>query len=249
MEPSQPSDAAVVVEIRDQRMFIFLNRPASLNAQNQELRVQLAAALRQLDTDDSIRVGLIVGVGGRAFSAGADLKEVAATERGRPVAETQRHDWIHFEAARYCSKPLLALIDGHCVGGGLELANYCDIRLATTKSTFGQPEPRTVGGAGGPALHQLPRRMPMGEALLISLTSRPMPAERAYQIGLIQRLCQDREALFAEADVIVEQMLECNPLQLKIAKRVIRWGADMTEEQAEKLHLLADEMRWDVGRA
>lgn len=247
MEPAPDDDRPVVVETVNQRMFIYLNRPAALNAQNQPMRDGIVAALDRLDREDDLRVGIFVGIGGRAFSAGADLNEVrSGGPRPRPRPEQQRTEWSHFEAARWAAKPLIAAIDGHCVGGGLELANYCDIRLATEASSFGQPEPRTVRNSGGPGLHQVTRAMPLGEAMLMLLTSRPMPARRAYEIGLIQRLCADRGALMAEVDVIVGQMLECDPIAQKVSKRVGRWGADMSAEQAEKLHLLADEIRWDV---
>jgi enoyl-CoA hydratase/carnithine racemase len=194
-------------------------------------------------------VGIIYGKGGRAFSAGADLKEPppAAEARRHPVPEHQRGQWIHFEAVRWASKPIIAAIDGHCLGGGLELANYCDIRLATEASRFGQPEPRTVGGTAGPALHQLVRTIPIGEALLMQLTSQPIDARRAYEIGLVQRLCPDAESLLAEADAIADRMIECNRTALRQIKRIVKWGSEMTSEQAEKLRLFADEVRWEAS--
>ena len=80
-----------------------------------------------------------------------------------------------------------------------------------------------MGGAGGPALHQLPRTLPIGEALLLQLTSQPMEASPAYELGLVQRLRADRDSLLAEADAIPEQMIECNPDALRTIKRVVRW--------------------------
>jgi enoyl-CoA hydratase/carnithine racemase len=239
-------ESAVIVEVRGRKLHMRLNRPRVLNAQNQPMRVELAAAVKRLDDDPDLLVGIISGVGGRAFSAGADLKEIAARgpREGRPLPEYQRPDWVHFEAVRWAAKPIIAAIDGHCVGGGLELANYCDIRIATEPSTFGQPEPRTVGGTGGPALHQIPRMIPLGEALLLQLTSQPMGARRAYELGLVQRLCPDADSMLAEAEAIADQMIECHPDALRTIKRVVRWGADATAEQAEKMHLLVDEVRW-----
>ncbi len=238
----------VVVEARDHKLYMTLNRPQALNAQNQALRQALTEAIQRLDDDPNLLVGIICGSGGRAFSAGADLKERQDTSSNHPVPEHQRRQWIHFEAVRWASKPLIAAIDGHCLGGGLELANYCDIRIATEASSFGQPEPRTIGGTGGPALHQLVRTIPIGEALLMHLTSQPIPARRAYEIGLIQRLCPDRKSLLAEADAIADRMIECNPAALRHIKRVVKWGSEMTSEQVEKLHLLIDEVQWH-GRA
>lgn len=239
------SEPAVLVEEQNQKLYVTLNRPEALNAQNEEMRDLLVEAIDRLEDDPDLLVAIIHGAGGRAFSAGADLKEVSAQaaerQRTRPLPEPHRHQWRHFEAFRWASKPLIAAIDGHCVGGGLELANYCDIRLATVGSRFGQPEPRTIGGTGGPALHQLPRTVPIGESLLMQLTSQPMDARRAYELGLVQRLAGDVESLLAQADEIADQMIECNPDALAKIKRVVRWGADMSAEQAEKLALMADE--------
>jgi enoyl-CoA hydratase/carnithine racemase len=222
-------------------MYIGLNRPEAMNAQNEEMRGLLVEAMERMEADGDVLVGIVYGVGGRAFSAGADMKELRPGPPGRMHPEGQRTGWRHFEAFRWASKPLIAAIDGYCLGGGLELANYCDIRIATENSTFGQPEPRTVGGPAGPGLHQLAKLIPVGEALLLQLTSQPMTAHRAHEIGLVQRLCADGVTLMAEADVIADQMIECNPASLRLIKRVIHWGAHMSPEDAEKLAMIATE--------
>jgi enoyl-CoA hydratase/carnithine racemase len=245
-DPAPP----LLVDAHDHKLYITLNRPEALNAQNQAMRDALVGAVQRLDDDADLLVGILYGAGGRAFSAGADLKELsAAAARSRPVPEQHRHQWVHFEAVRWASKPIIAAIDGYCLGGGLELANYCDVRVATERSRFGQPEPRTAGGRAGPALHQLVRTVPIGEALLMHLTSQPIDARRAYEIGLVQKLCPDTEALLAETDAIADQMIECNPFALRQIKRLVRWGADMTAEQVEKLGLLVDEVRWQENSA
>jgi enoyl-CoA hydratase/carnithine racemase len=230
---------AVLVETGGHKIYIGLNRPEAMNAQNDEMRTLLVDAVEQMEADPDALVGIVYGVGGRAFSAGADLKEIGSDPPGRLRPEGQRRVWRHFEAFRWASKPVIAAIDGHCLGGGLELANYCDIRIATERSTFGQPEPRTVGGPAGPGLHQLPKLIPLGEALLMQLTSRPMTAQRAYEIGLVQRLCTDAQSLMAEADAIADQMIECNASTLRLIKRAVKWGAHMSPEDAEKLAMIA----------
>jgi enoyl-CoA hydratase/carnithine racemase len=247
-----PAPPAVVTEVRDHKLYITLNRPDALNAQNQVLRDGIVEAVQRLENDPDLLVAILYGTGGRAFSAGADLKEPRPAGPARhPVPEHQRVQWIHFEAVRWASKPIIAAIDGYCLGGGLELANYCDIRVATESSRFGQPEPRTVGGTAGPALHQLVRTIPIGEALLMQLTSQPLDARRAYEIGLVQRLCPDRDSLLAEADAIADQMIECNPLALRQIKRLVRWGSEMTSEQVEKMGFFLAEAQWQerIGEA
>ncbi len=231
----------VVVETRNRKIYIGLNRPEVMNAQNDEMRGLLVDAVERMENDPEVLVGIVHGIGGRAFSSGADLKQIGPGSPGRLRPEGQRPVWRHFEALRWASKPVIAAIDGYCLGGGLELANYCDIRIATERSTFGQPEPRTVGGPAGPGLQQLPRLIPLGEALLMLLTSQPITARRAYEIGLIQRLCPDAVALMVEADAIADQMIECNPSALRVIKRVVRWGAHMAPEDAEKLAMIATE--------
>lgn len=244
--PVSDAAAAVLVEARDRKLYITLNRPEVLNAQNEAVRDGVVSAVDRLEDDPDLLVGIITGVGGRAFSAGADLKEARdnPTPRSRPRPFYARPAWAHFERLRWAAKPLIAAIDGHCLGGGLEIANYCDIRVATESSSFGQPEPRTTGGTAGPALHQLCRMIPLGEALLMQLTSQPITARRAYEIGLVQRLCPDREAMLAETDAVADQMIECNPDALRTIKRVVQWGREMTSEQAEKMDIFSAEARW-----
>jgi enoyl-CoA hydratase/carnithine racemase len=238
----------VVVEVRDRKIYISLNRPEVLNAQNDEMRGLLVDAVERMDGDADILVGIVRGLGGRAFSVGADLKEARPAQPGRLRPDGQRPVWRHYEAFRWAAKPVIAAIDGYCLGGGLELANYCDIRIATEGSRFGQPEPRTVGVTAGPGLIQLSRLVPPGEALLMQLTSQPITAQRAYEIGLVQRLCPEADALMVEADAIADQMIECDPSALRIIKRVVRWGHDLPPEQAEKLAMIAVEAE-ERGRA
>ena len=108
----------------------------------------------------------------------------------------------------------------------------CDIRIATEQSRLGLPEPRRSLLAG-PGLHNLSRMIPLGEALLIQLTGGHMPAARAYEVGLIQRLLPDREALMAEADAIADEILLCAPLAVQAIKRVVTVGREVPVEYSE----------------
>jgi enoyl-CoA hydratase/carnithine racemase len=238
----------VLVERRDRVLWLTLNRPDVLNAQNQAMRDQLWDAIELLEGDDDLALAIVTGAGGRAFSAGADIKEGRASRERDPgprppVPVSQRAAWRHFEAFRRATKPTIAAIDGFALGGGLELAMYCDVRLCTEASLLGQPEPRTVRGPAGPALHLLSRLVPMGEALAMQLTSQPVTGRRAYEIGLVQRLLPDRESLMAEAEAMAGQMLECSLDALRHVKRIVRLGGDMSIEHSEALHLAMEEAR------
>jgi enoyl-CoA hydratase/carnithine racemase len=214
-------EAPLLVEVRDQRMYLTLNRPRALNAHNQPMRVALVEALDRFEADDDLRVAILKG-NGRAFSAGADIKEMDAAR-----ASGEYHDtYIHFDRLWKCDKPIIAVVHGYTVGGGFELSQLCDIRVAAADALFGQPEPRNVGGMGGIAIKHLHHLVGRGEASLIHFTGVPITAERAYQIGLVQRLADDVESALKAADEIADQILGCSPTALAHGKRMLRAAVD-----------------------
>ena len=248
-----PEDRAVLVDVTGSTMTITMNRPKALNAQNQALRTGLVDAIAQYEGDDSLLAAIVVGEGGRAFSAGADIKEMgeAPVNRGGnlTIPVNRRHNFIHFEAFRNTEKPLIAAIDGYAVGGGLELALYCDIRLCTEGSLLGLPEPRTVGATAGPGLHLLSRSMPYGEAMLLHLTGQPISGTRAYDVGLVQGVYADRAGLMQAAHTIAGQIAECSTEALRTIKRVVQAAREMTVEQSEALLLAVGRTRARVEEA
>ena len=157
------------------------------------------------------------------FSAGADLKEMSQRDSaaGAPVTGRSAGRADGFGAMRDCRKPVVAAIDGYCVAGGFELSLMCDIRVASEHSQFGLPEPRRSLLAG-PGLHNLSRMIPLGEALLIQLTGSYIPARRAYEIGLVQRLAPDRAGVMAEANAIADEILLGAPLAVQAIKRITK---------------------------
>ncbi|MBW8826226.1 MAG: enoyl-CoA hydratase/isomerase family protein [Acidobacteria bacterium] len=217
----ETSDAAVLVETRDRKMYITLNRPEVLNAQNTAMRDGLIEAFERLDADDDLVVGILRGAG-RSFSAGADMKE-AAHRRAAEDGRRSEYGNAHFHLADRLTKPLIAVLHGHAVGGGLEIALCCDLRVATEDAQLGTPEPRTNGGMPGIAVHRLARMIPTGEALKILLTSHFISGQRAYEIGLVQEVAPDIDAAMAIADQLADQMLECNPIALTSMKQTARW--------------------------
>ncbi|MDP6550376.1 MAG: enoyl-CoA hydratase-related protein [Dehalococcoidia bacterium] len=235
------NETPVIYEKRDHTAYITLNRPRALNAISSGLRMALRDILIDFRDDDDLLVAIVTGEGGRAFSAGADLKEQDQTlSRGeiRPVPMWPFRDVNLF-------KPVIAAIDGYCLGGGLELSLQCDIRIATKASAFGLPEPRNAGSTAGYGLYYLSRAIPIGEALYMQLTGTHIDAERAHRIGLIQSVVPDREALFVEAERIADEVKRCSPLAVQTIKRVITQTRDLPLDTSVKL---AEPLRAIVDR-
>ncbi len=225
------SSSTIKYEVKDRVAWITLNRPEIMNALNQEIRNAIAEAIRQSASNDDILVIIMTGEGGKAFSAGADLK--ALSQQGASV-NPFLPQFPSDDVVDQCPKPIIAAIDGYCLGGGLELALRCDIRIATEKSRFGLPEPRRSLMAGY-GLHNLSRMIPLGEALRIHLTGGHITAQRAYDMGLIQSLLADRNALFAEAELIASEIKLCAPLAIRAIKRIVKVGRNLPVEYSWKL--------------
>lgn len=248
----------LIYEVKDRKAYITLNRPQRMNALSRELLGALHDAFAEADADGNVFVVILSGAGGRAFSAGADLKEMAARMEAeqdgdsaqaappltaRPQVARGGH-MPGFDDVNNCTKPVIAAIDGYCMAGGMEIALYCDIRLATRQSTFAMPEPKR-NLLSGPAFVHLSRMIPLGEAMKIELTGDPVDAERAYQIGLIQGVYEDRAALEAAADEMADKILENSPLAVQFLKRIVKEGRDMTVDHQWKF---AEMFAFTLGR-
>jgi len=222
----------VLYEKRDGVAYITLNRPESLNALSRELSAGLREVLAELRDDPEVLLAIVTGAGGRAFSAGMDLKERAQldAEGDRWTGATQGGSFVD----QGVFKPMIAAIDGFCVAGGLELSLQCDIRIATRKSEFGLPEPRwsILAGYG---LHNLSRMVPLGEALYMQLTGRRIDSTRAYQIGLIQEVVEDRDELFQTAERVADEIKLCAPLAVQAIKQIVSNGRSLPVEYSQKL--------------
>jgi enoyl-CoA hydratase/carnithine racemase len=229
----------ILYEIKDRIAYITLNRPDSLNAMNLDFLRRWNFIVQDMNSNPEPLVGIVTGAGGKAFSVGADLKEKAGEskpaagtgegEQGKTIVERKPSG----RRPRLIQKPVIAAINGFCLGGGLELALQCDIRIATPKSVFGMPEPRWSLPAGY-GLHNLSRMIPLGEALYIQLTGERIGPERAYQIGLIQKIVPE-EQLLAEAKKIADSVLLCAPLAVKAIKSVVMNYRDQPLEVSWKM--------------
>src|SRR5881394_584512 len=184
-------EPAVLTERRDGILLITLNRPDARNAVNGALAQGLAAALDELDADDALSVGVLTGAG-KGFSSGMDLKAFVAGES--PYAGDRGFAGITQRAAE---KPLIAAIEGFALAGGFEIALSCDLIVASREARFGIPEvKRSLVAAAGALLH-LPKRIPYHLAMELALTGEPIGAERAQEIGIVNRLAEPGGALDA----------------------------------------------------
>jgi enoyl-CoA hydratase/carnithine racemase len=216
-------DEPVLTERRDGVLLITLNRPEARNAFNLALSEAVAAALDALDDDGDLRVGVLTGAG-RGFSAGMDLKAFVAGER--PYIEGRGFAGIIQRSAR---KPVIAAVEGFAVAGGLEVALACDLIVAAKGAQLGIPEVKRGLVAAGGALLRLPQRTSYGAAMELALTGDPITAERAYELGVVNRLTEPGAAVDA-ALALAAAIARNAPLALETSKAVLRqqfdWGED-----------------------
>jgi len=211
---------------KEGKIAIFtLNRPEALNAVDPELAEELSTALIDFKDDDQLWVGIITGAGDRAFSAGADIKKLLPglrKTRGQPWAGP-----ITIMRGLNLWKPLIAAVNGAALGGGLELALACDLRIASEKATFGVPEVMIglIPGWGG--TQRLPRLIPKAKAAELLLTGRPIDAQEAYRIGLVNKVVTATE-LMAAAKEMAEMLCRPAPLAVRAAKQAMIQGTSLS---------------------
>ena len=223
----------VIVERKSAVAWITLNRPQALNAINDGIRRALPAAVSEADADPSVRVIVISGAGPRGFCAGADIKEFAAVDSITGSRQRLVHDgWVN--ALDRARKPIIAAIHGFCLGGDLEMAVACDIRIASKDAVFGYPEVGLglITGAGGS--QQLLRIVGLGRALDLFLTTEKIPAEEAHRIGLITRMTSP-ENLKEETSKLADRIASLPPAAVVFAKEAMRQGAEMDIAAGKKL--------------
>ena len=226
-------NGVVRYEKRDRKAYITLNRPEVMNALNTAVREGLREAMTEVRDDDDILVGILTGAGGRAFSAGMDLKERTQLDSaGKTVSDFPTWDGRWTELGVW--KPLIAAIDGYCLAGGLELSLQCDIRIATEQSRFGLPEPRRSLLAGY-GLHHLSRMTPLGHALYIQLTGNHIDADTAARWGILQEVVPDRQTLMERAEQLADDIMQCAPLAVQAIKRIVMQGRNLPVEYSMKL--------------
>jgi enoyl-CoA hydratase len=212
---------------------IVLNRPDALNAMNPALLAQLLAALEKIGADSTIRAAIITGAGEKAFSAGADiafLHEAAPLEVRRfaslAVAITRRIETL--------GKPVIAAINGFALGGGLEIAEACAIRIAARPAMLGHPEVQIGAIAGFGGTTRLPRLVGKGIAAELLLTGRVIDAERAREIGLINRVTEPAD-LMREAEALAREIASHDADAIALTWEALHRGLNLTLEESAQL--------------
>lgn len=220
----------LLLEIVDSTATITINRPAALNALNEEVLVELGTVFAELGEDDSVQCVILTGSGSKAFVAGADI---AAMQPLDAVSAGQfaglGHDLLN--TIESFPKPVIAAVNGFALGGGCELAMACDIRLAAENARFGQPEVNlgVIPGFGGTL--RLARLVGKGRAKELIFTGDMIDAAEAYRIGLANKVVA-AEDLLSVAREMATKIASKGPVAVRFAKEIVDSGLEMDLERA-----------------
>jgi crotonobetainyl-CoA hydratase len=219
----------VDVERHERVAVVTLNRPESRNAINVEITRELATTFDGLEHDDDVLAVVITGAGDRAFCAGADLKAAAS---GQTFSDRSKRPPGGFASInqRNFPKPMIAAVNGAALGGGFEIALSCDLVVAEEHAVFGLPEVKwgIVASAGG--LVRLAQRIPLPLALEIALVAEPINAQRAYELGLVNRVVPKGQSK-DEAIAFAMRICQYAPPAVRMSKRVLRESIAVTEDE------------------
>jgi enoyl-CoA hydratase len=218
------ADTEVLTEHDDGVMIITLNRPQAKNAANRALALGVAAAIDELESDDSLRVAILTGAGG-TFCSGMDLKAFVTGE----MPQIEGRGFAGLTEYR-CSKPLIAAVEGYALAGGFELAITCDLIVAAQDSKFGIPEVKRGLAAAAGGLVKLPKQIPPRIAMELALTGDFISAARAYELGLVNRCCESGEAL-AEARQLAAKIVANGPLAVAASLRIVASAQDWSSDE------------------
>jgi enoyl-CoA hydratase len=224
---------AIRYELADGVATITLNRPEVHNAMNETMREELTACFGDIAQKADVRVVVVTGAGEKSFSAGADIREFVAPQV--PVQFRAHRQRVDFRAAMdRCGQPIIAAIRGFALGGGLEFALACDLRIASEDSLLGLTEVNLAIIPGGGGTQRLPRLVGRGKALEMILTGARIDAREALRIGLVERVVPAGEALSA-AQTLARTLAERAPVALRYAKEAVVKGLELPLAEGVRL--------------
>ena len=223
----------ILFEVAEGIATITINRPKALNALNSDVMAELNDVGIKCKTDEAIKVVILTGAGEKSFVAGADISQMAEL-RPQQAMEFMEAGIETFRAFEVLPKPVIAAINGFALGGGVELAMSCDIRLASENARFGQPEILIglIPGWGG--TQRLARLVGMGRAKELIMAGGQIDAKRAYEIGLVNQV-YPLDQLMPEARKLAKKMEGLPGFALKMAKHAINFGYDLSLDNAMRL--------------
>jgi enoyl-CoA hydratase len=222
--------STLLSEQRDGISFLTINRPDKLNALNDTVITELGVAIDAAARDAAVRAVVLTGSGPRAFVAGADISELSTQGPFEAKARSLKGQAVFrkFEALR---KPVVAAVNGFCLGGGCELAMACHLRIASESAKFGQPEVKLGIGPGYGGTVRLPRLVGRGRAIQLLLTGEVIDAQEAWRIGLVNRVVP-ADRLLAECEGLLRTVLAQGPLAVQCVLEAVDAGYEMTAQDA-----------------
>jgi len=227
---------SVQFSVEDHVARVTIDRPERLNAIDAATESALIGIWERVERDRDIRVVVVTGAGDRAFSVGADMKDAADTRKGLDYWAAPRPGGFGGLALRDLPVPVIARVNGHALGGALEMVLGCDIVVAARHATFGCPEPRVGRLAFTGGISLLPRRVGHAHAMGLLLTGRRIDAAEAFRIGLVNQVT-DLAELDGAVAAWIEDILACAPLTLRATKAMVRAGAGLDPVTAQMLRL------------
>lgn len=212
----------ITLERRGRIAVLTINRPDKLNALNSKVHSEGVAALEDLRRDDSVRVLVITGSGEKSFVAGADISEF---DGQTPVTQRDSfHERSLFNSIDTFPKPVIAMVNGFCLGGGNELAMACDIRMASENARFSQPEINLGIMCGGGGTQRLPRLVGEGRAMEMALTGDMIDAATAEHFGLVNHVVP-ADQLEDETMKLAGKIAEKAPIALQLSKEAVKFAS------------------------
>ena len=219
----------IKVEVCEHIAVITLNRPAVLNAMRMQTKHELENAVDALDADSDV-YGVIITGAGKAFAAGSDINEISVDREGSETQSMSAAAHVLMNKIENMGKPVLAAINGYALGGGLELALACDLRIAGKRAKMGVPEVELGVAPCYGGTQRLPRLIGTGRAKEMLFTGKKVNAEEAYRIGLVERIAESDDVM-DDARAFMQEIVRMAPIAVRYNKKCVNEGMKMSLEE------------------